>query len=875
MLETYPATELMEQEVAERSSLSPYQRQRIQRAEQIHTCIQRVSSTRLKPNERGEAWREALYLGSTEPKRLRDAKQVFDMSKHRFEEKGEGAVREIASAELNEVAKVNFDLALAVKEGSVSREAALVIAKTYGKKLNNDRLLELSSAFAAREPKEKLEDFEVRRKKEIEGLKKIDGHTEQETWIMKRKIQDVLEIYNMLEAAGIDKTKWPTRAEDGQIRRSFINRSGVLDVAIKVLDDIHSCHNLESKMAEIEKGGKIPKEIKRLEQVIDVVEERGDVKAVTFDMFDTLVQWTGNLKERHKLMLNAAPRVFEAYGISVTPQEFQAIRDPIWYGIKNPKALKGEEFQAIEALTQIAQEVARKKGVRLKGEQSRQIAQNLENAFISIDSDTAVPMPGAIYTLRALKDKGVKVGLISNHPFNEHSVKLLLRKYGLLKYIDGVTVSSDVGYLKSPADPNSRIFKASLKKLGVHPEAVLHVGDNPEADQKAPARLGVRGIVYNNPNTTQKTLEARGLDSSSSEYRERSLDAYKDASRLNGKSYYNANKGEFTPLEFEKHALRFYEISRDTYAPLMIKFAEENLERLQRDPQLLNLCVGRDGLASFLVQRKLIELFPEKYSSVDAKRVQYTHMSRELKNKADRSSMSAFLNKTGFNRSARVNIVDNGIAGSIQSRLIKLFPEKDIEGNYLLSRKFRDDPYINKKHGFILESDATRVPGTEDVITGEQIVRGRAEAGLLPLFLSSDFVHDQEDMWNGIFESAKPLKEKEREVKSLIKGKMQVKKEKVVEPENLYQRMDYVPGNQDAIPGLNNESIENYLLLKKMGLKGIVDGIHLYRRQTQLGVNYTAEDSIKKLGTWFSKANDDKRPSIDNALIRGMVRHRV
>ena len=861
----------------ESAVMTPFQQKQWERSQKINANIRSVTDSTLKPEQRGSAWREALRLGSSDPKMIKQAGRVFSSSLQRFEQRGEAAVKEIRSFELNELAQTDFDLALSVREGAVSREAALIISKAFGKQLNPEQISELSGAFVARQSEEKLEEFEIRRRAQIAGLKKMHGKSEKETWGMKRKVEDALAVYNLLEAGVINKTKWPKREQDGQIRRSFINRSAVLDVALDVLDDIHSCFDLDKKKEEIEKGSRIPKEIKNLEEIAEIVEERGDIKAVTFDMFDTLVQWTSNGRERHNLMSEGAARILQKHGINITSQEYDSIRNPIWYGVKKTKTDKGQEFKAVEVLTKIVEKVASQKRVKLNPDQYRQIAEELEESFIDVDAETAVPMPGGIDTLRALKEKGIKIAVISNHPYNNHSVNALLRKYGLLKYIDNVVVFSDVGYLKSPLDKNSTIFKAALKQLGEEAGSVIHVGDNHDADQKAPSQLGLRGIVYNNPTSTQKRVHNKSLSVGSKEYQDVSMNAYKEASQLNAKSYYNGNKPELAAPELEPYALRFYELTRDNYAPLMIKFAEYNLDKLKDDPELLNLCVGRDGLASFLVQRKLLELFPEKYGSIDAKRVQYTPVSRNLVDHADRDSLSTFFDKTGFGQSKKINIVDNGIAGSTQDRIVELFPEKNIQGSYLISRKFRDDPNKDKKFGLLLETDSVRRPGTKGLsvhgLKDLAFTGGLASNEMKRLFLSRDFVHTQEDVWNGIFDSADPLEEKHVRMWTDEKGTDQtIIKPKNWKPEIGQKRMGYIPGNRDAIPTLN---VDSYLVFKKMGLKGIIDGVHMYRRQTQLGMDYSPEHSINLLGNWFKKANDDKRGGIDNDLVRAMVRLKV
>jgi hypothetical protein len=142
-------------------------------------------------------------------------------------------------------------------------------------------------------------------------------------------------------------------------------------------------------------------------------------------------------------------------------------------------------------------------------------------------------------------------------------------------------------------------------------------------------------------------------------------------------------------------------------------------------------------------------------------------------------------------------------------------------------------------------------------IKDEFIVGGLADDEQKEAFVSQEFVHVQEDIWNGIFDSAEPLvKSRDGKYRSGNQGK----------------KMDYMPGNPDAIPSLN---LEGYLLLKKMALKGIMDGIHMYRRQTQLGKDYSPENAIRLLGDWFKHANDDNKGTIDNTLLRALVRLKV
>lgn len=97
------------------------------------------------------------------------------------------------------------------------------------------------------------------------------------------------------------------------------------------------------------------------------------------------------------------------------------------------------------------------------------------------------PGPGMRETLRAVRDSGRKTGLLSNysHAPAIHDALVVLGIRGLL---DAVVVSGDVGIVK----PHPEIFLAAAARLGLDPEAILFVGDNPRADIAGAAAVGMR-----------------------------------------------------------------------------------------------------------------------------------------------------------------------------------------------------------------------------------------------------------------------------------------------------------------------------------------------------------------------------------------------
>jgi len=87
------------------------------------------------------------------------------------------------------------------------------------------------------------------------------------------------------------------------------------------------------------------------------------------------------------------------------------------------------------------------------------------------------------------KRRGLKIILVSDMYLSEERLRTLIGRTAgeeVLALIDRIFVSSEYGYGKALG-----LFGDVLKELGVKPEAVLHVGDNPVSDQEAPSELGI------------------------------------------------------------------------------------------------------------------------------------------------------------------------------------------------------------------------------------------------------------------------------------------------------------------------------------------------------------------------------------------------
>lgn len=92
------------------------------------------------------------------------------------------------------------------------------------------------------------------------------------------------------------------------------------------------------------------------------------------------------------------------------------------------------------------------------------------------------PYPDAVEVLGALRERGIRVGVVSNIGWD---LRPVFRAHGLDPYVDAYVLSYEHGIQK----PDPRLFEVACGALDVAPREVLMVGDDRRADGGA-ADLG-------------------------------------------------------------------------------------------------------------------------------------------------------------------------------------------------------------------------------------------------------------------------------------------------------------------------------------------------------------------------------------------------
>jgi REG-2-like HAD superfamily hydrolase len=96
--------------------------------------------------------------------------------------------------------------------------------------------------------------------------------------------------------------------------------------------------------------------------------------------------------------------------------------------------------------------------------------------------------PDAMPALDALRERGLKVGAVSNWVWQ---LPELMHSLELVSQFDFIAASARVGFEK----PHPRIFRYALEQAGVKPGEAIHVGDHVDADVAGAQNVGIGAVL--------------------------------------------------------------------------------------------------------------------------------------------------------------------------------------------------------------------------------------------------------------------------------------------------------------------------------------------------------------------------------------------
>ncbi|MBN1643103.1 MAG: HAD family hydrolase [Anaerolineae bacterium] len=122
-----------------------------------------------------------------------------------------------------------------------------------------------------------------------------------------------------------------------------------------------------------------------------------------------------------------------------------------------------------------------------------QIDEAVAHYIAPLDAGVAI-YPDALDTLRELRARGLRIGLVSNTMWPGAYHRHELDRFGLSPYLDHAVFSSDVGVWK----PQAGIYQLSLDALGICAGDAVFVGDSPEHDIVGAQGVGMRAVYKRN-----------------------------------------------------------------------------------------------------------------------------------------------------------------------------------------------------------------------------------------------------------------------------------------------------------------------------------------------------------------------------------------
>ncbi len=188
------------------------------------------------------------------------------------------------------------------------------------------------------------------------------------------------------------------------------------------------------------------------------------IKAVIFDMFETLVTlFTGRT-------------YFSEHIAADLNQPIEAFRK-CWHETEKDRTLGKYSMEEGLALTLKNLGAWSSENVQLICRKRREA---LGDTFNDIP-------PESLWLLKTLREKGLKVGLITNTFSDERD---MIRNSPLYPFFDAAMISYEQGISK----PDPEIYHRALQALNVTPEECLYIGDGGSHELQAARDLGMQAL---------------------------------------------------------------------------------------------------------------------------------------------------------------------------------------------------------------------------------------------------------------------------------------------------------------------------------------------------------------------------------------------
>ena len=206
-----------------------------------------------------------------------------------------------------------------------------------------------------------------------------------------------------------------------------------------------------------------------------------DFKAVLFDLDETLTDSSSGLEAAHRAVTKRLHKYLRQHGVEVNETTLRSKLNALEDKMNIETKYDRDEWWP-ELLAELG----------LKQEMPLQIAEGLTQLYWTTYSNADYPYADAESTLVYLKQKGYKLGLITDTDGKPGIKNRRLERFGFIRLFDVVIISGE-DTLRTKPSPEPFLFAAS--KLGLPASKCVFVGDKPFTDIKGAKAAGMRAVL--------------------------------------------------------------------------------------------------------------------------------------------------------------------------------------------------------------------------------------------------------------------------------------------------------------------------------------------------------------------------------------------
>jgi putative hydrolase of the HAD superfamily len=207
--------------------------------------------------------------------------------------------------------------------------------------------------------------------------------------------------------------------------------------------------------------------------------------AILFDLDDTLIRAYAQPEEAWTRLLHFFAAHLEAHDAPAIERVRLAI-------MEEARAFWSDRAAAAKWRLDIAgaRRLSVRRGLAKVGNHDEALADHIADAFTELRRAEYRLYPDALATVDALRQRGVKLALVTNGAGETQRAKI--ERFDLSHRFDHIQIEGEFGLGK----PEPDVYRHALERLGCAASDAWMVGDNYEWEVEAPQKLGLCGIWY-------------------------------------------------------------------------------------------------------------------------------------------------------------------------------------------------------------------------------------------------------------------------------------------------------------------------------------------------------------------------------------------